>query len=290
VTVRMLYFLLISPISLAVCDKLVPSSPEVFYGGFTPIIVNLKTESRKSEIIPEERKSRQLPFFEDEYIYQRKSRIFRFDEADAKYRLKKTFYSSIKNVPVHRDRNPKFPLDIPDKNKFTITDAIVGKPLKSEEEDDNVESEQFQLFNFLSNVRFPPMKFPNILNNMLKRPQRVPPNISSIPHQQRPSFSPSPQNNLNQNTKIPNHQHPSSHSQAANQALTVFNQGLDNFIQNPASLAHVPRPTNGDNNAPFLLPPGMSVEEKTKFLLNLDKDHQFFVSMPHMNAGIQNYI
>ena len=34
----------------------------------------------------------------------------------------------------------------------------------------------------------------------------------------------------------------------------------------------------------------MSVEEKTKFLLNLDKDHQFFVSMPHMNAGIQNYI
>ena len=258
----MLYFLLISPISLAVCDKLVPSSPEVFYGGFTPIIVNLKTESRKSEIIPEERKSRQLPpFFEDEYIYQRKSRIFRFDEADAKNRLKKTFYSSIKNVPVHRDRNPKFPLgtchtnqylsqtfifsDIPDKNKFTITDAIVGKPLKSEEEDDNVESEQFQLFNFLSNVRFPPMKFPNILNNMLKRPQRVPPNTSSIPHQQRPSFSPSPQNNLNQNTKIPNHQHPSSHSQAANQALTVFNQGLDNFIQNPASLAHVPRPTNG---------------------------------------------
>ena len=40
-----------------------------------------------------------------------------------------------------------------------------------------------------------------------------------------------------------------------------------------------------NNNAPFVLPPGMSVEDKTKFLSNLDKDHQAFVSMPHMNAG-----
>ena len=29
----------------------------------------------------------------------------------------------------------------------------------------------------------------------------------------------------------------------------------------------------------------MTVEDKTKFLSNLDKDHQAFVSMPHMNAG-----
>ena len=188
--------------------------------------------------------------------------------------------------------------EIPDKNKFTIKDAIVGELPVIEE--DSVKSEQFQIFNFLSNVRLP--KFPDILNNMI-RPQ--PDNQRPPPQRPPPQFFPSPQNNLNNpNHKIPNHQHQSSQSQAANEALTVFNQGLDNFIQNPASLAHVSRPVNGwgdqnillclflhtfayfrNNNAPFVLPPGMSVEDKTQFLLNLDKDHQAFVSMPHMNAG-----
>ena len=37
--------------------------------------------------------------------------------------------------------------------------------------------------------------------------------------------------------------------------------------------------------APLVLPPGMSIEQKTEFLSNLDPKHQFFISMPHMNAG-----
>ena len=32
----------------------------------------------------------------------------------------------------------------------------------------------------------------------------------------------------------------------------------------------------------------MTIEQKTEFLTNLDKKHQFFVSMPHMNAGKYN--
>ena len=89
-------------------------------------------------------------------------------------------------------------------------------------------------------------KFPDILSNMI-RPQPGPSDNQRPPPPQRPpQFFPSPQNNLNNpHHKIPNHQHQSSQSQAANEALTVFNQGLDNFIQNPASLAHVSRPVNG---------------------------------------------
>ena len=133
--------------------------------------------------------------------------------------------------------------EIPNKNKFTVKDAIVGElPII---EEDSVKSEQFQIFNFLSNVRLP--KFPDILSNMIQRPLSPsgPPNtVNHRPPPQRPHFFPAPQNNLNsQNQKIPNHQH--QHHSSPNEALTVFNQGLDNFIQNPASLAHVSRPVNG---------------------------------------------
>ena len=42
---------------------------------------------------------------------------------------------------------------------------------------------------------------------------------------------------------------------------------------------------NTNSNAPLILPPGMSIEQKTEFLSNLDPKHQFFISMPHTNAG-----
>ena len=131
--------------------------------------------------------------------------------------------------------------EIPEKNKFTVADAMVGELPVIEE--DSVKSEQFQIFNFLTNVRLP--KFPDILSNMI-RPQPGPTTDNQRPPPQRPpQFFPSAQNNLNnQNHQIPNHQHQHQSSQA-NAALTVFNQGLDNFIQNPASLAHVSRPVNG---------------------------------------------
>ena len=236
---------LLPVLTQVICDQLVPSSPDIFYGGFVPM---LQSESELTEYkhsddsLPEERNSRHLPIFEDAVIEnKRNSRFFRFNEGDARNQLKKTYFS--KNIiPVHKDSNPKFPLEIPEQNKFTVKDAVVGElPII---EEDSVKSEQFQIFNFLSNVRLP--KFPDILSNMIQRPSAPPHPVNHKPQPPRPQFFPSPQNNLNsQNHKIPNHQHHSSHSHEANEALTVFNQGLDNFIQNPASLAHVSRPVNG---------------------------------------------
>ena len=46
--------------------------------------------------------------------------------------------------------------------------------------------------------------------------------------------------------------------------------------------------SGGNSNAPLVLPPGMSIEQKTEFLSNLDPKHQSFISMPHTNAGGQN--
>mgnify|MGYP003336048591 CR=1 FL=1 len=47
-------------------DKLVPSSPEIFYGGFVPILVISESESTESsEVLPEERRSRHLSLIED---------------------------------------------------------------------------------------------------------------------------------------------------------------------------------------------------------------------------------
>ena len=48
--------------------------------------------------------------------------------------------------------------------------------------------------------------------------------------------------------------------------------------------------TNTNSNAPLILPPGMSIEQKTEFLSNLDPKHQFFISMPHTNAGMAGEI
>ena len=262
-TSMMKCWVLLSLLTQVICDKLVPSSPEIFYGGFVPMIVKSESDSTESsEVLPEERRSRHLSLIEDETEENNIiSRVYRFKEGDEKNQLKKTFLSQ-NIIPFHKGNKPKFPkgtyhlqfncsylnkvyslLEIPKKNKFTAKDAIVGELPVIEE--DSVKSEQFQIFNFLSNVRLP--KFPDILGNMIKRPPSLPPNpVIQKPQPPRPQFFPSPQNSLNNpNHKIPDHQHPSSHSPAANEALTVFNQGLDNFIQNPASLAHVSRPGNG---------------------------------------------
>ena len=237
---------LLPVLTQVICDQLVPSSPEIFYGGFVPMlqIDSALTANEDGDTLPEERNSRHLPFLENAVIEnKRNSRFFRFNEGDARNQLKKTYFS--KNIiPLHKNSNPEFPLEIPEKNKFTVKDAVVGElPII---EEDSVKSEQFQIFNFLSNVRLP--KFPDILSNMIQRPSGPPQPVNHKPQPPRPQFFPSPQNNLNtQNHKIPNHQHQhqSSHSHEAHEALTVFNQGLDNFIQNPASLAHGSRPVNG---------------------------------------------
>ena len=66
--------------------------------------------TENSDILPEERNSRQFPVFDDETSeIKRNSRVFKFTEGDARNHLKKTFFS--KNIfPVHKEKNPKFPL------------------------------------------------------------------------------------------------------------------------------------------------------------------------------------
>ena len=161
-----------------------------------------------------------------------------------------------------------FPIsDIPKKHRFTLSDAIVGKPsigslsldvkpkngaqkIKStnslneqkqkmahpnnnlKPEDDNIQSDQFHIFSFLQNVKLPSL--PLLDNMIIKRPQGPPPPPP-------PSFSPVPHNSPSTNT-VPNQESPHN---SPHDALDIFNAGLDNFIQNPATLTQLPRPANG---------------------------------------------
>ena len=111
---------------------------------------------------------------------------------------------------------------------------------------------------------------------MLKRPTVPPP---------PPTPPASPASDLSPPGSISSgHQSTSHNYHSPNEALNLFNAGLDNFIQNPPTISQVPRP-NPNQNAALVLPPGMSIEQKTEFLSNLDTNNQFFIHMPHMNAG-----
>ena len=120
---KMKPYLLLPVLTQVICDNLVPSSPEIFYGGFVPMLLQSDsemTENKHSDILPEERNSRQMPLFEDTIIdNKRNSRFFRFQEGDARNQLKKSYFS--KNIiPVHKDNNPKFPLGTPFNYLHTI--------------------------------------------------------------------------------------------------------------------------------------------------------------------------
>ena len=165
-----------------------------------------------------------------------------------------------------------FVSDIPKKHRFTLQDAIVGKPsigtisldLKplSEPEktkstnslvdgqkqrkkpqktlDDNLQSDQFlspNIFSFLHNVKLPSL--PLLDNMIIKRPQGPPP----PPHPPSASFSPVPQTHPPPTNPVPNLE-----SQHNSEALDFFNAGLDNFIQNPATLTQIPRPANSQRS------------------------------------------
>ena len=106
------YLLLPMLLAQVMCDNMVPSSPEIFYGGFLPILRQVDSESTEhSDILPEERKSRQIPVFEEDETSKNKrnSRVYRFKEGDARTHLKKTFLSQ-KTFPVHKEKSPNFPL------------------------------------------------------------------------------------------------------------------------------------------------------------------------------------
>jgi len=81
----------------------------------------------------------------------------------------------------------------------------------------------------------------------------------------------------------------------------LFNNGLDNIIQSPASafpgLAIEPvRPTSRPRPAslappiiqqlPLRIPAGLTVEQQTAFLVKHDPHHQFILTVPSVNAGV----
>ena len=253
-------------------EKTLPSSPVVFYGGFKPMLNSESMISETKAIYASERSSNNHLSTSQ----KRNPKNFQTQEKRKKKTLK---------IPFHKDSVPTFPLFIPDKDKFTIKDAIVGKtfltPTISDNSlNDNLPSDQFlspNIFSFLQNMRLPTIP---LFENMIKRPPSPPPPVQSfvtVPHISSPN-----------NNHIPNLESVHNDQSDQHEALNLFNEGLDNFIQNPSSLSQIPRPTNGNNNgnnSPLILPPGMTIEQKTQFLANLDKKNQWFIAMPHMNAG-----
>ena len=63
-------YVLLPVLTQVICDQLVPSSPEIFYGGFVPMlqIDSALTANEDGDTLPEERNSRHLPFLE-KYVF-----------------------------------------------------------------------------------------------------------------------------------------------------------------------------------------------------------------------------
>ena len=119
-------------------------------------------------------------------------------------------------------------LVIPEKHRFKHRDAIPGKVAP-----DNVPAPQLispKFFNFLPSLQKLPLLFGF---EAPKRPQHKPPtNHGSFATLQKPGkpggiFTP-----------------PQAPQTRPEDALDFFNAGLDNFIQNPATLTQLPQPVN----------------------------------------------
>merc|ERR1712083_132478 len=101
-------------------------------------------------------------------------------------------------------------------------------------------------------------------------------------------FSPLPSQPSFQQQRIPNLQAQESEESSQEEALKIFNEGLDNFITNPESFKEIPRPVNSNQQTSPLLsfPPGLSIEEKTQLLALRDPDQNFILPAPSVNAGV----
>ena len=101
-------------------------------------------------------------------------------------------------------------------------------------------------------------------------------------------FSPLPSQPSFQQQRIPNLQAQESEEPSQEEALKIFNEGLDNFITNPESFKEIPRPVNSNQQTSPLLsfPPGLSIEEKTKLLALRDPDQNFILPR---NIGLQSF-
>ena len=98
--------LLIPPVF---CERGLPSSPEVFYGGFVPMWVQTKTDSMFSENRNVERKSKSLDIersYKKSELKNRKPNR----NSDTYYTKAKKGHAKDKKVLLHKDTIPTFPL------------------------------------------------------------------------------------------------------------------------------------------------------------------------------------
>ena len=98
--------LLIPPVF---CERGLPSSPEVFYGGFVPMWVQTKADSMFSENRNIERKSKSLDIersYKKSELKNRKSN----KNSDKHYTKVKKGHTKEKKVLQHKDSIPTFPL------------------------------------------------------------------------------------------------------------------------------------------------------------------------------------
>ena len=122
-------------------------------------------------------------------------------------------------------------LVIPEKHRFKHRDAIQGSLAR-----DNLPSPQLispKFFNFLPTLQQLPMLFG--FEGPVKRPPKPPTSHS-------PSFT--VQKPGQPSGTFGGHNPPTVPPTRPEEALEFFNAGLDNFIQNPASLTQLPRPVS----------------------------------------------
>ena len=102
--------------------KQLPSEPEVFYGGFVPLIAipsdSVFSEDRLvQQFLPFRRNSKHISF-NNPHIHnilpkhkpRSRSEMFRFNDSEAFGRKKNTFVNKLKKMPFHKDKGPTFPL------------------------------------------------------------------------------------------------------------------------------------------------------------------------------------
>ena len=91
------------------CERGLPSSPEVFYGGFVPMWVQTKADSMFSENRNVERKSKSLDIersYKKSELKNRKPN----KNSDKHYTQAKKVHAKDKKVLLHKDSIPTFPL------------------------------------------------------------------------------------------------------------------------------------------------------------------------------------
>ena len=102
----------ITGLKLTNCDNNLPSSPEVFYGGFKPMTVISEpvtsSDNRRSSKI----EARNINFGDGYQSYSKAKtpRIYKFREGDAHNKRKHPNFRRGKHFSFHKNSKPSFPL------------------------------------------------------------------------------------------------------------------------------------------------------------------------------------